>query len=98
MRFGLHPLQKSSKGEVICTSKVVDQHAVTDSGGHRETRYVIFTRIKLSQHTIDAEITLTDRDSMTFRMLLGRNAIKNQFIVHPACSYLIGKKKKTGPK
>ncbi|MEJ2114863.1 MAG: RimK/LysX family protein [Gammaproteobacteria bacterium] len=96
IRFGLHPLQKSSKKELICTSKVFDQRTVTDSGGHREMRYVIFTQIKLNRHIIEAEVTLTDRDSMTFRMLLGRDAIKNHFIVNPARSYLIGKKKKRG--
>lgn len=98
VRFGLHPLQKSTKKELICTSKVVDQRTVTDSGGHREIRYVISTIIKLGQHVMDAEVTLTDRDSMSFRMLLGRDAIKNQFIVNPAKSYLISKKKKIGSK
>lgn len=98
VRFGLHPTQKSTKKEIVCTSKVVDQRVVTDSGGHREIRYVILTCIKLDQHELEAEVTLTDRDSMTFRMLLGRDAVKNQFIVNPARSYLIGKKKKVGSK
>ncbi len=94
VRFGLHPLQKSIKKEVVCTSKVADQRVITDSGGHRETRYVILTRLKIGQHELETEVTLTNRDSMTFRMLLGRDAIKKQFIVNPARSYLIGKKKK----
>jgi hypothetical protein len=94
VRFGMHPVQKNSDTEVICTSKVHDQREVTDSGGHREKRYVILTTIKLGQHNWQAEFTLTDRETMLFRMLLGRDAIKNQFIVNPARSYLIGKKRK----
>jgi hypothetical protein len=94
VRFGMHPVQKNSDTEVICTSKVHDQREVTDSGGHREKRYVILTTIKLGQHNWQAEVTLTDRETMLFRMLLGRDAIKNQFIVNPARSYLIGKKRK----
>ncbi|MBT8124605.1 MAG: ATP-dependent zinc protease [Gammaproteobacteria bacterium] len=94
VRFGMHPVQKNSDTEVICTSKVHDKREITDSGGHREKRYVILTTIKLGQHNWQAEVTLTDRETMLFRMLLGRDAIKNQFIVNPARSYLIGKKRK----
>jgi hypothetical protein len=92
VRFGLHPLQKNLDYEVICVAKVADQREVTDSGGHKEKRYVIKTPIKLGKYVWEIEITLTDRESMLFRMLLGRDAIKNQFIVNPARSYLIGKK------
>jgi hypothetical protein len=94
VRFGLHPLQKNLDKEIICLAEVTDQREVTDSGGHREQRYVIKTPIKLGKHVWDIEITLTDRESMLFRMLLGRGAIKNKFIVNPARSYLIGKKRK----
>ena len=94
IRFGLHPLQNNSEKKVICISKVVDQREVTDSGGHREKRYVISTPIKLGQHIWQAEFTLTNRETMLFRMLLGRDALKNLFIVNPARSYLIGKKRK----
>ena len=94
VRFGMHPLQKTTDLEVICVSKVSDKRDVTDSGGHRENRYVINTPIKLGSHVWNIDITLTHRDTMLFRMLLGRDAIKNQFFVNPARSYLIGKKKK----
>lgn len=92
IRFGLHPLQRSKDKEIICTCKIEDRRIVTDSGGHREQRYVIKTPIKLGSHIWNAEFTLTDRENMLFRMLLGREAIKNRFIVNPARSYLIGKK------
>jgi hypothetical protein len=92
VRFGLHPIQKDSEKEIICVCRVVDQREVTDSGGHCEKRYVISTPIALGEHVWDAEFTLTNRETMLFRMLLGRDAIKNKFNVNPACSYLIGKK------
>jgi hypothetical protein len=65
---------------------------VSDSGGHREYRYVIETTLSLGHVTWTAELTLTDRDSMNFRMLLGRTALVEQFLVDPAASYMLGKK------
>ncbi|MGB5678253.1 MAG: RimK/LysX family protein, partial [Gammaproteobacteria bacterium] len=65
-----------------------------DSGGHKEYRYVIETRLSLGHLAWPAELTLTDRDSMKFRMLLGRTALDGQFLVDPAESYKIGKKPK----
>ena len=71
---------------------VKDRRMVSDSGGHREYRYIIETTLSLGQMTWPAEVTLTDRDSMKFRMLLGRTALDNQFLVDPAASYILGKK------
>ena len=92
VKFGLHPLQRNKTKIVECKAKVLDTRTVTDSGGHREKRYVIETPIMLGHHEWVAELTLTDRENMLFRMLLGREAIKNRFIVNPARSYLIGQK------
>ena len=71
---------------------VKDQRVVTDSGGHKEHRYIIETTLSLAHITWRAEVTLTDRDSMKFRMLLGRTALNEQFLVDPAASYILGKK------
>lgn len=94
VKFGLHPLQRNTKEVVECKTKVIDKRIVTDSGGHREKRYVVKTLVKLGVQEWMAELTLTDRENMLFRMLLGREAIKNKFIVNPARSYIIGKKVK----
>lgn len=67
---------------------------VTDSGGHKEYRYVIETTLSLGHITWPAELTLTDRDSMKFRMLPGRTSFDGQFLVDPAAEYKIGKKPK----
>ena len=91
VRFALHPLQQRDDVEIVCTADVLDQRVVTDSGGHRERRYVIRTPLRLGDHEWEVEITLTDRDSMRFRMLLGRTAMKGRMLVNPGRSYLIGK-------
>jgi len=93
IRFGIHPLQRRTDRECVCTADVLDQRIVSDSGGHREQRYVIETRVQLGDEDWPIEITLTDRDTMRFRMLLGRTAIKKKFVVNPASSYLMGKPK-----
>lgn len=91
VHFSMHPIQNNSDLVIQCESPVLDQRVVTDSGGHRENRYVIETLIVLGQKSWKAEMTLTDRDSMKFRMLLGRTALSNEFYVDPAASYVQGK-------
>ncbi len=91
--FGIHPLQRRTDREYTCTAEVLDQRMVMDSGGHREQRYVIETIVVVGDESWPIEITLTDRDTMRFRMLLGRTAIKKKFVVNPASSYLAGKPK-----
>ena len=93
IRFGIHPLQRRTDREIICTADVLDQRIVSDSGGHREMRYVIETTVVIGSEGWPVEITLTDRDTMRFRMLLGRTAINKRFVVNPASSYLAGKPK-----
>ena len=97
VRFGLHPQQKSNETEVICESRVHDQREVTDSGGHKEVRYVIEAALAIGGQTLLTEMTLTNRDSMTFRMLLGRNSLNGHFTVDPQQSFLCGGDKLNAP-
>ncbi len=92
VRFKIHPLQKRSDLVLTCQAPIVDRRKVSDSGGHREMRYVIRTKIKIGSICTEAEFTLTDRDSMQFRMLLGRTAMNHIFTVDPSSSYLEGRK------
>jgi len=92
VRFGVHPLQRDRDQAIHCEAEIIDQRQVTDSGGHRELRFVIQTRLQLLHYDDAIEITLTNRDSMRFRMLLGRTAMaKASFCVDPSRSYLGGK-------
>jgi hypothetical protein len=89
--FAIHPLQKHSDRSIECHALIKDQRLVSDSGGHKQRRYVIETRLILGPSIITAEMTLTNRDGMLFRMLLGRTAMTNRFIIDPNASYLQGK-------
>lgn len=93
IRFDIHPIQHNVNVIVTCEADIVDKRWVTDSGGHREERYVISTPICLGDQTWSIEITLTERDSMLFRMLLGRSAIRKRFSVNPARSFIKDPKK-----
>ena len=73
--FDLHPLQRNVSLSRQCHAPVHDRRMVSDSGGHREKRFVIETPVLLGDERWPIEITLTDRDTMLFRMLLGRQAM-----------------------
>ncbi|MFT6287086.1 MAG: hypothetical protein ACJAYC_003043 [Halieaceae bacterium] len=94
VEFLLHPHQRDSETVLACTADILDQRTVTDSGGHREERWVISTTLTLGKYSWPIEVTLTARDDMRFRMLLGRNALKQRALVDSSASYLIGKKQK----
>ena len=98
VRFGVHPRQHRSDRVVDCEAPVHDRRLVTDSGGHAEERFVIQTAARLGGAVWPIEVTLTSRDTMRFRMLLGRTALTKRFLVDPAASYLQGKKKSTAQK
>lgn len=88
-RFGVHPLQDDTDTVVWCEAPIVDERNVRDSGGHREWRYVIETPMELAGRRWPVEITLTDRDTMLFRMLVGRTAM-SALRVDPTASFLTG--------
>ena len=92
VRFGVHPEQNNRDLVVECQAPIKDRRIVSDSGGHQEERYVIETVLDIGDFRWRAEITLTDRDTMKFRMLLGRTALRGRFLVDPDASYLLGKK------
>jgi len=93
VEFHLHPFQRDVETIQVCRAPVVDQRMVTDSGGHKEERWVISTLLAIGTHQWPIEVTLTSRDNMLFRMLLGRHALKNRAIVNPSESYLVGNRR-----
>ncbi len=91
VRFLMHPIQRNQDFFVECHAPIHDYREVSDSGGHREMRYVIETTMLLGQSQWNIELTLTNRDTMMFRMLLGRQGMMERVHVDPAASYLTGK-------
>ncbi len=89
VRFAIHPVQGNTQLQQWCEARVVDQRMVTDSGGHRSQRFFIRTLLRLGPFSYPIDMSLTNRDSMKFRMLLGRQALKQySFLVNSSTSYL----------
>lgn len=86
--FELHPMQRDSNVVVECEAQVLGERQVRSSSGAREIRYVIRTVLELGVRHWPIEITLTNRDQMGFRMLLGRTALRRRVIIDPSRSFL----------
>jgi hypothetical protein len=91
VRFGIHPLQRRKDIQRFCEAPVLERRRVKDSGGHIEKRYVIRTTALIESVSWPIDITLTNRDPMLFRMLLGRTAVENRFLINPGRAYLTGR-------
>lgn len=92
VQFSLHPVQRNHDIVLMCEARLIDERAVCNSGGQWEKRYVIQTLMTVGETTLPIEITLTNRDKMGFRMLLGRQALRQyeHLLIDPAQSYLAG--------
>lgn len=91
VRFSVHPWQGSDDDSVTVEAPVHDRRRVRSSSGHVEARLVVLMRVLLVGHEADAEVTLTNRDAMGFRMLIGREALKRGILVDSGRSYLGGR-------
>ncbi len=91
VRFGIHPKQKSDKNGVICTAGIIDQRHIVDSGGHPELRYIIGTDILVGGRRWPIDLSLTNREQMRFRLLIGRSAISEELIIDPQLSFTLGR-------
>jgi hypothetical protein len=87
VRFVIHPAQRDDTLVVRCEAELVETRTVTNSGGHREKRPVILTTLRVGDDDWPIELTLTNRDEMGFRMLLGRRAMHRRLMVDPARSF-----------
>jgi hypothetical protein len=94
IHFMVTPLKKSDQIQCRCQAKLIDERWVMSSTGHKEKRYVINTPITLAGRTWEIEVSLTNRDPMRFRMLLGRTAL-NHVLIDPKRTLLLGKLKQS---
>ena len=90
VRFDLLTAKGEQGPDAHCIAEVIESRWVTNSGGGRENRVVIRTPVVIGAFRKDIEITLTNRNSMKHRMLLGRTAVMKEFNVNPGRSYLAG--------
>ncbi|WP_396183151.1 30S ribosomal protein S6--L-glutamate ligase [Flavobacterium sp.] len=90
VKFDINPIQNNVKTIIHCQAPLIDKRVVKSSSGFREQRFVIQTQLKLGESNWMIEMTLTNRDSMGFRMLLGREAMSGRALVDPERKYLLG--------
>ena len=88
VRFKVHPYQRNSHQTVLAEAQLLGKRRVRSSGGHLQLRPVIETIVELGGEQWSIELTLTNRDVMGFRMLLGREAVRQRFLVAPGKSFL----------
>ncbi|KOR37272.1 MULTISPECIES: ATP-dependent zinc protease family protein [Planktothricoides] len=91
VRFKVHPYQRNPHTTVISEAEILEEREVRNSGGHTELRLTIVTLVVLGGSEWPIELTLTNRDVMGFRMLLGRQAVRDRFLVNPGKSYLLSR-------
>lgn len=91
VRFTVRPWQKSTDDEVVVELPVHDRRKVRSSSGHVQKRYVVVLPVVLMGREVEAEVTLSNRDEMGFRMLIGRQALGHGFAVAPGRSFLGGR-------
>ena len=88
VRFEIHPWQRTTVDGVVVEAEITAWRPVRSSSGKVDERPVVnTTMVDRRPIRVDAEITLTRRDEMGFRMLIGREAIRTRFVVDPGASY-----------
>ena len=90
VRFEIHPIQRTSRQAVEVEAEVIEDRMVRSSNGKVERRPVIRTSVRMYNRDWEIELTLTSRDEMGFRMLLGRHALRGQFLIDPGRSLRAG--------
>ncbi|MBC6476915.1 MAG: ATP-dependent zinc protease [Hormoscilla sp. GM7CHS1pb] len=99
VRFKVHPFQRDSHSTIAAEAELFNERYVRNSGGDAELRPAILTAVEILGSRSLIELTLTNRDAMGFRMLLGRQAVRRRFLVDPGRSYLLNpKSSRTKPK
>ena len=93
VRFTIHPERGDEVESLRVECPVIARRWVTSSSGHRTRRPVVRTTVQLLDQAWPIEVTLTNRDTMGYRMLLGRQAIQRRFLVDVSKSYQGGKKR-----
>ncbi|MFZ5610075.1 MAG: ATP-dependent zinc protease [Pseudomonadota bacterium] len=98
VRFDVHPVQRDNKQSMRCEAPLLGTRVVRNSGGGAQERLVIRTALQIGGRSWPIDVTLTSRDQMGFRMLLGRTAVRGRFVVDPKRSFLLSPQSGTRPR
>ena len=93
IRFQVHPRQRDSQTIITTEAELLEYRQIRNSGGKAQLRPVIKTNIQIGKEIWTIELSLTNRDVMGFRMLLGRQAVRNKFSIDPGRSFLLSSRK-----
>lgn len=91
VRLHVQPRQRDGGRVLVVETAIIDERTVSDSSGRRERRIVVASELALGGARWPIELTITNRDSLRFRMLLGRSAMQGHLIIDPDRSYVLGK-------
>lgn len=91
VRFTIHPIQRSITRTIVAEAPLLDERMVRSSNGQQDLRVMIETDVEILGERWPIELSLTRRDVMGFRMLLGRQAIRRRYLIDPGRSYIGGK-------
>lgn len=92
VEFFLHPRRRRKVPEVSCRAPLIEMRRIKSSNGQMEERPVINTPLRMGARIWPIELTLTNRDAMGYRLLIGRDALAGHFLIKPDASYLLGKR------
>lgn len=90
MRFSVHPHLRSDEYAQVVEAEVIEDRPIKSSNGQVEMRPVIQMDVQILDRVWTIDVTLTNRDEMGFRMLLGRQALRKRFLVDPNRSFMAG--------
>lgn len=94
VEFFVHPRRRRKKPEIFCRAPLIDTRLIKSSNGQTEERFVIETPLRMGDQTWKIELSLTNRDAMGYRILIGRDALAKRFLIQSDASYLLGQRDK----
>ena len=97
VQFAVHPRQADDELTIQVATRLVDLRDVRSSNGDVERRPVIAVNAVVAGLEVPIELSLTNRDEMGFRMLLGRTATRRRFLVDPGRSFRGGGDRSSPP-
>ena len=88
VEFDVRPTQRNTTIIVTCIAKLVGKRSIKGSFGISEERLIIKTPVTIGEDTFEIELSLANRNTMEFRMLLGREAMANRYLINSADKHL----------